>query len=533
VREGLGWWMDLARRSTWWLMAVWGLLVVAVCGCGRTHDVDSHVRLSEGSHRIVALIVTDEPRGYVLTVRDAGTTHAVLVITPLDDADASCDAGPARDVTLVSPIALDSGPHFMRADGALRVMDAERGVDGPFDSHRLWHVDLECNSRPPMLEGVAELGHASAVPVWARTVAGDLWALDVDAGERSLIATDVTQFLHGRLGEGMWTVESGQIVRRDHEDGRELARNGSGVMRIVHVGHDPSAYAFETDEGVHVADDLDAEPRLLEPGGCGVDWRRGGPELESLLLMWSPCEERRLVFHDLVQGERWAYGADMGFLMVLHGDGSGPPWLMLATGAEEAFRHTPASVGAAPLHAVWVAEPSGEPTQVARHVVRLLSHIRGGPARMALLGETEGTVSAAQLQHGEGLSVVATGLADLWSTTLAFTRMEAGGAVGDAARLDWETGALDPLGTGVPARSVRRERIGENFVDVYVRHADPQTLAGVLEVRDPSGHREVIAADVVQHRYVTWPRAGFVYTAESSLRQGLWFVPHPPSETVE
>jgi hypothetical protein len=65
-------------------------------------------------------------------------------------------------------------------------------------------VDLRCNAHGPTLDGVARL--ADSPRDWVRTLDGELWAFDMEAGDRSLVATDVSQVR--ALGSSVWTIES-------------------------------------------------------------------------------------------------------------------------------------------------------------------------------------------------------------------------------------------------------------------------------------------------------------------------------------
>jgi hypothetical protein len=181
----------------------------------------------------------------------------------------------------------------------------------------------------------------------------------------------------------------------------------------------------------------------------------------------------------------------MLYVGALSSGGPGAPWLVMGTIAEDTSPDTAGSAIFRPLGDLWVAEPGDEATRVAGQVARLLP---APESRLNLLlrGETEGTISAARLDHPEGLTVVATGLADVVYGNFAFTRME--DEVGDVALLDWETGALDPLASGVPLGGIRTAVFDGVGYRIYIRDADPDTRAGTLEVRDALGQREILAA---------------------------------------
>jgi hypothetical protein len=535
----------------------WLAVVMSACVIG----CDGHVadegprRVAEGHHELHLwnLWLEDEP--LLVTRRLVEGADARLHLLPLAELSAACEAAVASDRLFLQPVT-----QVLRGDGGRFQMERDsliwfRDLGAP--TRTMGVLDLGCQWREPFLEDVATSvdmvqvspdharidGHIR----FARTAAGELWRLDAYAGTAESIATDVARVqsrphIPPEAPKGVLTVEAGEIVLRSLQ-GNEEARYGSSVSRVTYGKWNDGQHVFADSEGVHYVEQEGADPVLVEAGGCN-------PSLwEPYVFLHSPCDERRLVVHDLSQGSRYEYMSGVrGVLSFAQADAEGPPQVVVATGQGQAL-DVSFPLPSAPYEAVWWAQTPDDVVLVAEGVVSVssiaaLPFEEQPPTDLTLVLVDEGDTRAlARFSAEEGLEVVRGGLPGLIGTDIAYTRLE--GDLADIARLDPATGELQPLASDVPVgrdpwRNTFFLPTHDDVPLVYIRDADPETLAGTLEVRHPSGEVEVLDHGVTGFAVPSLPfgdHVGIVaYTVVDGDRTGVWIAPDilpvPPPEDL-
>jgi hypothetical protein len=518
-----------------WLAAV---VWAGVVGCGGDAEDEGQRQVAEGHHELSPQTLWRDDHPVLISRHLVEGQEPRLHLMPLADPGAACEAdrAPERPWLLsVSQEVVQRGSGFFAgATSDAPVWVTEAGI-GPRPLRLLepgchWaNVSLDDVASWAFMFEVTEEGDTHRHVLFARTVTGELWRLDASAGEAERIATGVThlerRFQSSEAPPGVLTVEGGEIVLRSAQ-GHEEARYGTSVTSVSSGFGSGQQHVFADAEGVHFMEEEQANPILVEADACLPSLRY------PLLFALSPCDERRLVVHDLSRDERHEYMDDVsGVLSFGRPDPELPPEVILATGAQAAASGLLTPL-AGPHEAVWLARSPDETILVAEGAT-LLSPMFPYPVSesvqtdllLALQGADTWTVARFSVE--EGLEVVREGLEDVrrsMGATHVYTSRDEN--LVDVARLDPDSGDLEPVLTGVPAvpspRISQHSVLGERASLVYIRDADPETLAGTLEVRHESGEVELIDHGVTSFALPGEWSGLVAYTVVEGNRTGLW-----------
>lgn len=486
------------------------LLCLMASGCGppELELGGPGEQVAAGHFRGLEVAGTEDSSGFVLALRDPDPAGGLLTVAPLAGGR-SCEVGRVESYR-VEPGLGPVGPPSDNTDPRIAffesIDESGRGV--------LRFADMDCHRPLPTLEDAESpryLRPSDGEPAFfARTGAGDVYRLSPWEETSALMASDVSQF---RPGYGdLWLVEGGQLVVRDASTGEELARVGSDVREFFLPCSQAEA-AFVDATGLYVLQELTEPPVLVGTDACEVQCF-----YDSFLVFLSPCEQRRLVVHNLRTAEQIAYVEGVGSAkrVLDYHQPPGADWLFYVMGAAA---HT--TIGE-----LWAVQPgNGPPTRVGSNGDLRWVNPDFEVGFFVLLDWDGEKGRLGVWTPGEGFTEIHGDVAEFfpqWNHIAVLGDYD--GTVGTLLVLDDSDYGVKHQASGVPKGDFQFswEERGLGYIDQY------DTAQGVGRLRVyviPLGQVEEVDQGVSEFLELTWPEWGILYIIGQGDRAGIWFQP--------
>lgn len=344
------------------------------------------------------------------------------------------------------------------------------------------------------------------------------------------------------LGRWWWRA-GGQLVMSDARLNR-LGTLGNQVSEWRTTGGDLPEIAFlesaEESTRLWVSRPPEFVPELLEEDACAVAYA-----VPTTLAYFAPCADRRLILNDRVTGNvrmvsDGVVAARGGPVRIVRGQGllyltnpepqaaSGTLWLLRDDAEEPSligdnaglgqYRFTPdgglvtlvdtSNEGSRLIH--W---KDGEVQDVAERVREI--------GTLGVLANFDGSVGELlEVSPDFSTRVIATGVpASAAVGNALLTSFD--GSTGELVLLDQETGALEPIASGVPPRAYL---FAQQFDALFLlgEQSPGGTTSLVFRLLDTK-QNFVVNAGVTEAVEVSFPAQGLLYTIPTGENAGIWF----------